>query len=410
MTEAERAGRDGLAVIPWLLLPYDSITHLLGLNAGATSETLPATAIFSVLYVVVRGETLRICPASESIFALLMKCVTVTLIVTAINFVVEQFGGFRADFPSLRVITALRQATSLALGLTSFLMFQDVLLRMKLRDCMSWVLVGMLPELIVVAVQIAHHEYRIKGLSPEPADLGDLLVFVFLPACVVAGVGIRSRFVAMLAGIGTLFRAFSGTALMEGFFVTGAYFWMKRKFILGAMLLGILGIAIYVVFKVFPHNYVLSLVSYVVLSYRRSGHLVGGSVVDRLYGLLGPVLLLRTPHAWLGFGFGGDSVYFYRLFPIGIARIIRSTKPGFLSISSLQGKMLLYGGVIGYAYYLSAWRKAWSAGCGYLVVRLMLLGVFATSLFSLAPFFIPYVWLWLSVAATCQFQAENFAD
>ena len=400
---AESAG-DFLAIIPWLLLPYDSITHLLGLNAGATSETLPATALFSVLYLLVRGKRLRVSPSSRAVFTYLMKCVTVILIVTVVNFAVEQSGGFHPDFPSLRVITALRQATSMMLGMTSFLMFQDALLRVRFSDCMSWILVGMIPEFVVIGTQIAHHTYRVQGLSPEPADLGDLLVFTFLPACAVASFKMRSRLMGMLTALGTLFRAFSTTALIEGFFVIGAYFYLKRKFALGAALMAILLAAAYIVFRMFPHNYVIAMVSYIFLSYKTSGHLASASLVDRLYGLVGPVSLLRTPHAWLGYGFGGDDVYFYHLFPAGIARIIKSSTRGFLAIASLQGKMLMYGGVIGYGYYLAAWWKAWRSGTGNVLVRVMLIGVFATSLFSLAPFFIPYVWLWL--AAACTWQAQ----
>jgi hypothetical protein len=390
-----------------VLLPYDSVTHLLGLSAGATSETLPATALFSVFYLLARGRQLRICPVSRSVFDLLIKCVTVTLIVTAVNFAVEQFGGFRADFPSVRVVTAARQGLSMALGLAAFLMFQDALLRLRLRACMTWIVVGMIPELAAIGAQVVNHAYRVNGLSPEPADLGDLLVFGFLPACVVAGLAIRSKVFGVLVGVGTLLRAFSGTALMEGFFVTGAYFLMKRKYILGALLVGMLGVSVYVVFRLFPQNYIVALLSYIVANYRTSGHLASGSLVDRLYGLLGPLFLLRTPHAWLGYGYGGDDVYFYHLFPAGIARIVRSTKQGFLSISSLQGKMLMYGGIIGYGYYLAAWRKAWNSATDSLVARIMMLGLFATSLFSLAPLFIPYVWLWLAVASTRQLPEQE---
>ncbi len=400
-------GEDVLSIIPWLLLPYDSVTHLLGLKAGATSETLPATALFSILYLLLRGRLLRISPAAQVVFGLLMKCVAVIFVVTAINFAIEQFGGFHADFPSARVITAARQATSMVLGLTSFLMFQDALLRRRISDCMSWLLVGMVPEFLAIGVQIASHVYRVQGFSPEPADLGDLLVFALLPACVIASIAMRSRLIGIFVGLGSLLRAFSGTALIEGMFVTGAYFLLKRKFLLGGILIGVLVTCAYIVFRIFPNNYVVALVSYIVLNYKSSGHLVTGSLVDRLYGLVGPISLLKTAHAWLGYGFGGDDVYFFHLFPASIARIIKSSKQGFLSISSLQGKMLMYAGPIGFAYYIAAWRKAWLTGSGNVIVRVMLLSVFATSLFSLAPFFIPYVWIWLAAASTLDVERRH---
>ncbi|GAC1608728.1 MAG: hypothetical protein NVS3B3_13850 [Aquirhabdus sp.] len=128
--------------------------------------------------------------------------------------------------------------------------------------------------------------------------------------------------------------------------------------------------------------------------------LVGGSFIDRFFGFIGPFSLLNQLHTWLGFGLGADSVYFDRLFSPETAEAIRAVKGGIVSISSLQGKMLLYGGVWGYGIYLWAWVIAWRAAPKGQAAKLMIPALFLSSMFSLAPLFLPYVWLWLAFGVT----------
>jgi hypothetical protein len=402
-----RESRDVLSLLPWMLIPYDSLTHLVGLSQGSTAETLPATAVFSLFYLGVRARELRVCAGSRTVFLRFAQAAALMAVMTLLNIALEQSGQAAADLPDLRMVTAVRQAVSMALGLTTFLMFQDALLRRHFGECMRWVVLGAIPSMVAIGLQIAAGNFRVQGFSPEPSELADMLVFAFLPACVYAFRETQFRLASGLTGIVALFRAFSGTGLIEIFFVTGSYFVARRKFVWGAVLLGLLGIGVFVTFKWFPQNYVVAVISYMTVVYNHTGDLVTGSFIDRFYGLVGPLMMMGTPHAWLGFGFGGDTVYFYHLFSMATASVISGEKQGFVSISSLQGKMLMYGGVLGYGYYLSGWAQAWRRAPRGSLPRIMLLGVFATSLFSLGPMFMPYTWLWLAVTSTSQTRLES---
>jgi hypothetical protein len=75
-------------------------------------------------------------------------------------------------------------------------------------------------------------------------------------------------------------------------------------------------------------------------------------------------------------------------------------KGNIVGIASLQGKVLLYGGVVGYSVYLLTWWRAWRAAPPRHEARFVLPTIFASAFFSLGPFFMPYTWLWLAIATT----------
>jgi hypothetical protein len=133
--------------------------------------------------------------------------------------------------------------------------------------------------------------------------------------------------------------------------------------------------------------------------YEQKCQLGTGSFIDRFFGFAGPLSQLSGFHGWFGYGFGGDTVYFDRLFDEETAAAIREVKGEILSISSLQGKMLMYGGVAGYVLYLYAWKRSLFQVPRAHIARVMIPTIFASSLFSLGPLFLPYVWFWLSIGA-----------
>jgi hypothetical protein len=159
----------------------------------------------------------------------------------------------------------------------------------------------------------------------------------------------------------------------------------------------------YAILLLYPDNYIFMLIN-LFRKFLESGKLVGGSFIDRFFGFAGPVSMLSGPHGWLGFGLGGDTVYFDRIFDADTAAAIRHEKYVIASISSLQAKMLLYGGIVGYSYYLAGWWKSWRAAPVTHAARFMIPTAFVASIFSLGPFFLPYVWLWLAAGATANGQ------
>ncbi len=100
-----------------------------------------------------------------------------------------------------------------------------------------------------------------------------------------------------------------------------------------------------------------------------------------------------------------DVVFETSAEPEDLADAISEVKWGTPSITSLQGKLLMYGGLAGYAIYAAAWLTAWRATPAGHPARYLIPAVYLSSLFSLAPFFLPHVWIWLAFGATSQ-QAE----
>ena len=92
-------------------------------------------------------------------------------------------------------------------------------------------------------------------------------------------------------------------------------------------------------------------------------------------------------------------MYFPLLFTPDIAEIILSVKADIPALTSMQGKLLMYGGIIGYSFFLCAWVIAFRAAPKGHAARFMIPAIFAGSLFSMGPLFLPYIWLWLAIAS-----------
>ena len=389
---------DVFSVVPFLLIPYDSLTYLVRIDPNTTAQTLPATAIFSVIYLLFRGSNLRTSAASLRIFFLMLCAASVMSIVTLCNAFFEM--AFTVDVDWLaRVPAATRQALSMAFGLTTLLMYQDAFLRLSLATSMRWVIYGGIPSMLVGLAQFTDGAFRVQGFSSEPSHFADMIVFSFLPACAMAAVSVKYRSISAITGVSMLLATFSTTGYLKALFVIGSYFAIKGRLFLGLFVRSVLMGCGYFLISLFPENYVYLIFSFMQNNYSQTGELLTGSFIDRFFGMIGPLSMLDHWQAWFGFGFGGDTVYFNKVFEVDTANAIRETKGDLVSISSLQGKLLMYGGVIGYGLYLSVWLTAWAFVRHSNFLRTMLLSVFVASLFSLGPLFLPYTWLWLAAAS-----------
>lgn len=390
--------KNPVAAVPFLLIPYDSLTHLLGFDPGETSQTLPATAIFSILYLLVCGHRLRFSAASARVFRFLLLAALCIFVVTLANIVLEIDDVAYID-KAQRLPQVLRQGVSLSLGLASYLMFQDALMRIGWQAAARWIVLGTLPSLVLCSLQLMLGSFRIQGFSSEPSQLSDMLVLAFLPACLMADLRFRQRVVLASGGIVALLAAFSGTGIMKAAFALFSYFAVRGRILYGTVYVAAALALVYRVLLFFPDNYIFFLFS-LFTSFLESGTLVGGSFIDRYFGFAAPLGMLSEVHGWVGFGLGGDTVYFDRIFDEDVAAAIRLEKSGIASITSLQAKMLLYGGVLGYSFYLAAWWEAWSTAPRVHAAKFMIPTVLAASVFGLGPLFLPYVWLWLAIGAT----------
>ena len=249
-----------LAALPFFLIPYDSLTYLIGLDPGSTSQTLPATAVFSLLYLLLRRGRLATSPVGLRVFQYLCAAICFIGLVTAANILFENSGQAMVD-GDLRQFAAIRQGVSLVLGLSTYLMFLDALVRLGFRSACRWTVVGGLPSLGLCGYQILRGTYRLQGFSSEPSQLGDMLVLAFLPACVFSQLRLRPRIVSLGSGLIALLATFSGTAYMKAVFAVFASWAAKGQAFRGLAIATIVTAVIYGVLSLNPDNYVFHLMS-----------------------------------------------------------------------------------------------------------------------------------------------------
>lgn len=388
-----------LAAWPFLLLPFDSLTHILGIGESSGAQTFPATAALSLLYLALRGARLRFTPASLKTFKCLAAVWLIMMLLTAGHMVLESVMSTHLE-ETLRGQTALRQGVSFTLGLSSFLMFQDALQRVGHRAAFRWIIWGCMPAFALAPFQAFTGVNRVQGLSSEPSQMADTLVFAFLPACAAAALRPRLRWPLIALGTVTLLSTFSSTGFMKMGLVLLCFYISSGRVLRGLWVL-LAGVAAgYGVLSLWPENYVFSTITILYRYWDSASDVLYITFIDRYMGLVGPLSMLNQPRAWLGLGFGADSVYFYQMFDPAVAEAIRDVKWVLPSIGSLQGKVLMYSGLGGYAVYLAAWLTARRATPQGHPARYMIPALYLASLFSLAPFFLGYAWLWLALGST----------
>lgn len=389
-----------IASLPFLFLPYDSLTYLLGFDLASTAQTLPLTAIFSLPYLVLCALRLRLTPVARTIAARLLICLLWMLALWGLGFILtdSRDGELMED---LRTIAGSRQALSFLLGFTSFLMFADALVRGGQSHAMRMVLLGSIPNIIAILMQFFEGDFRVQGLSSEPSHLADYIVFAVIPALYL--VYDRSSHFLPSLGAATMLigLTFSTTGYLKLVgFLFAKYGGLKRIW-RGVFVFAFVAVGLATLYFLFPDNYISLTIRYMLYSYNATGELAGGSWVDRWNGFAGPLThVITSPSSWLGYGFGADTIYFYKLFRPEVAREILALKGDIPSISSMHGKLLLYLGPIGYVLYLSTWWKAYRSSPPDHIARALLPAVLLGSLFSLAPFHLPYVWFAMAMGAT----------
>jgi len=312
-----------------------------------------------------------------------------------------------------RVPTALRQGISYLLGVTTFVMFQDALLRVGHQRAFKWVVWAYLPALLLVPFQAFTLPYRVQGFSTEPSQMADAMVFAFLPACAAVAMNARIRRFVLAIGAVVLISTFSSTGFMKMGMVGICYYISTGRALRGFLVLVLGLLAIYGLLSLWPENYIFATFYGLYDTWEATSSIVNITFLDRYMGLLGPLGMLDQPRAWVGLGYGADAVYFDQIFERDVADAIREVKWGTPALSSLQGKMMLYSGLVGYVVYLTGWATAWRGTTGAKLrakmhpARFMIPAIFVASLFSVAPFFIPYTWFWLALGATAGRQPRD---
>lgn len=387
-----------IACLLIISLPYDSLTYLLGFDPNSTSQTFPIVCLVSVIYIFILLFK-RLHSSLNCNFILIPIYLFVYLcLITFINITVEDYINIEGINKNFRIDSSVRQGASFFLGMVIFYSFYNIFKRVDSNKVQVLIIIGTIPTLLMCFYQILFGDFRLQGFSSEPSHLADFLVWIFLPACFMANLNKKIKFFLCITGLFFLALTFSITGYLKLLSIVFFYFVFFKKFNLKFILISLI-IFLFSVFIVLNSgdNYAKIMLNSIIDTYDGNGDLLAiASITDRFFGLIGPLNLIDSIGGILGYGFGADSVYFSNMFNPEVASVILATKGNLPSLSSLQGKMFLYGGVFGYLIYLLFWYKSWRSGSQTNLARAIIPAIFFSSLFSLGPFFLPYTWYWLA--------------
>ncbi len=329
--------------------------------------------------------------------------------------------------PHLRLTSWIRQVLGLLAGISLFLVLRWAFLGVSDRWIVHTTLVGAAVPILISLLQIGGDlgdiaplrqivsyarslfgleviPNRVSGLSTEPANFGFYLASIVLPV-LVGGWPLMGKAMRTIWGIGTviaLLATVSFSAYLAAAILLAATIGVSRKRIPKGWIVP-LGVAAALAVAFFPLDY----------ARRQLQALASGewsvSILDRVYGGIGPFLQIRSSRVLLGYGLGGSSVHFEEVVPPFVQEEIRSVKwedlPG---LNSLIGRIFAETGLVGFTLFLAviftAIREALAAKkgsreAGPIAMAVPALATLFTGLFvgGQGSYASPYLWWWLAL-------------
>lgn len=376
--------------MPLYLMPFDSVPALLGITSSF-SQVFPAVLIFSVVYCflgMLQPRGFVNVPVYE--FVLIFLIVAYLLLITAINF-------FLVNSQTVTAAIFLKQLFSLTGGLLIYLSFRITKITpQRLAICAKWLLIILVPIVIYQLFFEPSDYVRVKGFSTEPSHFGNFLVFFALPALFLANERGAEFFILVFLCNVFILSTVSITA-----FVSASLFylgWMLASRALSFKQISILCTSLFIIVGVaflsnMNFDYLVSNAS--AFSSREafvSALSVSGSLVDRLYSFWGPGYGILSGSIMFGAGIGGDVSLLPKLVPSQQFEIIASVRSGPVGVSSFAGKVMTWGGIPLTALTVFIFsRLFWQASPK---LKVSVLPVLVSSLFSMGALVVPYIWFW----------------
>ena len=182
--------------LPILLLFYDNLNFLFPVPI-IPIQSLPLSSLYSLFYIILNFRSLKISFTSKKILNIYWIILIYISLITFLNLIfTSNFSPLIENF-SLRLISTIRQFLSLSLGISCFLMFQDIFLKIEIKNVFKLILLSFSIVLITCLIQFFLGKPRIMGFSTEPGTFADMLVFYLLPAIIFT---IKNRFLKLISG------------------------------------------------------------------------------------------------------------------------------------------------------------------------------------------------------------------
>ena len=379
--------------IPFVLLPFDSLALLLGLDLASFSSQAPLVCFYSLFYLCTAKLRFKT-DFSHLLLGMLVVYLLLVSVARLITLLVDEGGG-----SVLYLAAATRQGFSLALGVTTFAMFLSIRARYDASAIYRLLIYSAIPVLLYGIFQFTiEGRPRAVGFSTEPAHFADYITLAVIPslAMVSADFMAKSRRLAItVLAVVALALTLSFTGLAKFLVFAAILFFTGKKGASRWRGLGLLTASAAIVYLVFwqGDNYGSSQVASAIATASGDEDKATASFTDRFYNIYGPLTSLADPHSFLGYGLGADAAYLDRVLPSDIYHeaLQDRERP---QIGALVGKLIFYGGAPGALLAGSVFAICLVRSRERSVLFLML----AASLIALGPFLLPYIWFWLAMS------------
>lgn len=390
------------------------------------AQIIPLTSILALLFLPFTITRVSVTP--------LLKVVTLFVAFVLLHSVVALFIDMAVlGAGEIRVIAWARQVIALIVGLSVFLVLRKTLVNVSDRFIIRAIIAGALPALVLALLNVLWgltgsavaekivvtvrtmliplgwtHPSRASGLSLEPSTFAIYLAVVVIPVIFAMFLQYpRSRKLAgcilaitMVAFAYTF--SFVGWTVLFLMSIVGILLGPRRGIFAAVLLFGL--IALLIITRLFPDNYMVMQISY----------LVGGSptvsFIDRFYSTFGPFMTAFTSYTVLGYGLGGTATHFSDIMPEVAQEYIASVRwEGMPALSTLVGRLFAETGIIGLALFgsiifiglLELKMVGGSQNPGmkrglFQIGKIALIGALIAYTVGHGSFALPYLWFWLA--------------
>lgn len=373
---------------------------------ASVAQTTPLCYFLCILLIPFSLKKIEFTP----ILKLLITYILYALLITLFYFAKEIFSN-SLDVVSLRLVNFIRQIVALLLGLLLFITIRKVIQQIGIEVFLRYAIYSIIPiSGYILIVDIPEYilegdsSYRIMGYFSEPSHCSEFIVLIVFGSMYLY-TGLEKKmlsnkklFFFFIIGLLIIILSSSGTGLIRLILLIMGIviFEDSKKFkiiFLSAMTLVFIGIGYF--FYASPESYLTHLLVSISIDKDQSA-----SFVDRYYSFIGPISNIFESKISIGYGLGGDSIYYKEFYPNQFIELIKLVKDGGFNIVSFWGKILVYTGIAGMIIWGVIVFKAFSIIKKikpYYKIGAILFCIFIYGFVGSGAFLLVYIWFWLAV-------------
>lgn len=367
-------------------------------------QTLPVFAVISLLFIIILIPYLKL---STKLVIFILSLILYLFLISIISLILSNF-----SFIDLM----LRVFTSIFFALSMFLFLSFIIKVFNDRELDIFIISGFLIVFILSIIEFFVYKKRVTAFSmfSEPSHLGYYISMIVIPFLILRKNRLNYKFFYLLLAFSliNLFLTFSATSFYALFLflislsllsLSNLGLFLKNLFILLS-----LALVIYIVFfNIYPENYLNIMVTSTIKGIFYEQDVLFSylySFSDRFQFLfIFPHLVNGIDSAeqlfffFFGYGVGSERTYFEKIFPTYLFFVSEIKAGSYLT--SLQSKLLIYGGLTLFTLLNILWLKL------FLKVRKInkilssiILTVFLYSFSGLGALGLPILWFWMAFA------------